>query len=95
MLHGWHFIHLHVPRARPGFWEAEMFSIVIYAPTLVFMNEGKGGGRYKGRVAGTEADSKGGTRPPQGDKHTESQPEEDPVQRTSWAVGVVDRNEET
>lgn len=27
-------------------------------PTLVFMNEGKGGGRYKGRVAGTEADSK-------------------------------------
>lgn len=56
------------------------------------MNEGKGvGAGTKGRVAGTEADSR--VEPGLQDKHTESHQREDPVQRTSWAVGVVDRNE--
>lgn len=57
------------------------------------MNEGKGGGRYKGQSGWYWGRFKGGTRPPQGINTQNHNQREDPVQRTSGAVGVVDRNE--
>ena len=58
MFHGWHFIHLHVPRAGPGSRDRVVLNGDL-CPTLAFMNEGEGGSPYrKGRVAGTKADSR-------------------------------------
>lgn len=49
MLHGWHFIHFHVPKS----WARVLGSRVVLngdlCPTLAFMNEGEGGGRYRGQ----------------------------------------------
>lgn len=67
-----------------------MFSMVIYAH-LSLWNEGKGGAGAKGQMAGTEADSRvelGLRRDTNTQNHNQR---EDPVQRTSWAAGVVDR----